>query len=407
MQASALSVSDLNEYVRRSLAGDPMLQHIAVRGEISNFKPYSSGHWYFSIKDEMSRLACVMFRQHNMSLRFMPRDGMKVVLTGSAGLYVSSGSYQFYAEGMAEDGIGELFQRYNALKDKLQKEGLFDPLIKRPLPLLPRAIGVVTSASGAVLHDILTVTRRRFPNMPVILRAAQVQGEGAVDDLVQGLQELARLEIIDVIIIGRGGGSLEDLWAFNEEALVRAVGACAKPVISAVGHETDVTLCDFAADMRAATPSAAAELAVPDKRELQLKIASLAGALYQAARNNLLMMGAAAQSLEQALRAQNPNAVLQRAAQRLALAQAALISTSQGALQEWRSKVLAFRGALSAMGPAQTLKRGYVIALSDGRPLTKASQAPDQMSLMFQDGKVLVRTLSIELEEAFGKEEVS
>ncbi len=407
MQASALSVSDLNEYVRRSLAGDPMLQHIAVRGEISNFKPYSSGHWYFSIKDEMSRLACVMFRQHNMSLRFMPKDGMKVVLTGSAGLYVSSGSYQFYAEGMAEDGIGELFQRYNALKDKLQKEGLFDPLIKRPLPLLPRAIGVVTSASGAVLHDILTVTRRRFPNMTVILRAAQVQGEGAQDDLVRGLQELARLDIIDVIIIGRGGGSLEDLWAFNEEALVRAVAACAKPVISAVGHETDVTLCDFAADMRAATPSAAAELAVPDKRELQLKIASLAGALYQTARNRLLMIGAAAQSLEQALRAQNPSAVLQRAAQRLALAQAALNSTSQGALREWRSKVQALRGALSAMGPAQTLKRGYVIALSDGRPLTRASQAPEKMSLIFQDGKVLVKTLSIEMEEAFGKEETN
>lgn len=404
MQASALSVSDLNEYVRRSLAGDPMLHNIAVRGEISNFKPYSSGHWYFSIKDENSRLACVMFRQHNISLRFMPRDGMKVVLIGSAGLYASSGSYQFYAEGMLEDGVGELFQRYNALKDRLQKEGLFDPLIKRPLPLLPRAIGVITSGSGAVLHDILTVTRRRFPNMTVVLRSAQVQGEGAKEDLVQALHELAQLDTVDVIIIGRGGGSLEDLWAFNEEVLVRAVAACVKPVISAVGHETDTTLCDFAADMRAATPSAAAELAVPDKRELQRKIASLAGSLYQAAMNKLLMMDALAKHLEHTLRAQNPSDVLQRAAQRLALAQAALHNLAENAFQEKRTVVQSLRSALSGMGPAQTLKRGYVIALHDGRPVTNAADAPDEMSLVFHDGKVLVKTLSAEMEEAFGKE---
>jgi exodeoxyribonuclease VII large subunit len=404
MQASALSVSDLNEYVRRSLAGDPMLQNIAVRGEISNFKPYSSGHWYFSVKDENSRLACVMFRQHNISLRFMPRDGMKVVLIGSAGLYASSGSYQFYAEGMLEDGVGELFQRFNALKDRLQKEGLFDPLIKRPLPLLPRAIGVITSGSGAVLHDILTVTRRRFPNMTVILRPAQVQGEGAKEDLVQALHELAQLDAVDVIIIGRGGGSLEDLWAFNEEVLVRAVAACVKPVISAVGHETDTTLCDFAADMRAATPSAAAELAVPDKRELQRKIASLAGSLYQAATNKLLMMDALAKHLEHALRAQNPGVVMQKAAQRLALAQAALQNLAENALLEKRSMVQSLRSALLGIGPAQTLKRGYVIALHDGRPVINAADASNEMSLVFHDGKVLVKTLSTEMEEAFGKE---
>ena len=190
MQASALSVSDLNEYVRRSLAGDPMLQGIAVRGEVSNFRPYASGHWYFSLKDENSRIACVMFRQHNMGLRFKPQDGMKVVLIGSAGLYTVSGSYQFYAEAMLQDGVGELFQRYNALKDKLLKEGLFDAARKRPLPLLPRAMGIVTSGSGAVLHDILTVAHRRFANMPLILRPAQVQGEGAAEDLVQALHEV-------------------------------------------------------------------------------------------------------------------------------------------------------------------------------------------------------------------------
>ena len=295
MQASALSVSDLNEYVRRSLAGDPMLQGIAVRGEVSNFRPYASGHWYFSLKDEHSRIACVMFRQHNMGLRFKPQDGMKVVMVGSAGLYTVSGSYQFYAEAMLQDGVGELFERYNALKDKLLKEGLFDASRKRSLPLLPRAVGVITSASGAVLHDIKTVTRRRFRNMPLILRSAQVQGDGAAVDLVIALQELAQSGYVDVIIIGRGGGSMEDLWAFNEEELVRAIAACPIPVISAVGHETDTTLADFAADMRAPTPSAAAELAVPDKKELAQRILTLRYVLHRQAMNHLLTLSARAQ----------------------------------------------------------------------------------------------------------------
>jgi exodeoxyribonuclease VII large subunit len=231
-----------------------------------------------------------------------------------------------------------------------------------------------------------------------------VQGEGAKEDLVQALHELAQLDAVDVIIIGRGGGSLEDLWAFNEEVLVRAVAACVKPVISAVGHETDTTLCDFAADMRAATPSAAAELAVPDKRELQRKITSLAGSLYQAATNKLLMMDALAKQLEHTLRAQNPGEVMQRAARRLALAQAALQNLAENALLEKRSMVQSLRSALLGMGPAQTLKRGYVIALHDGRPVINAADASNEMSLVFHDGKVLVKTLSTEMEEAFGKE---
>lgn len=404
MQASALSVSDLNEYVRRSLAGDPMLHDIHVRGEISNFKPYASGHWYFSLKDEISRIACVMFRQYNMGLRFLPRDGAKVVLSGSAGLYVSSGSYQFYAEGMREDGVGELYQRYLALKEKLQREGLFDPSRKRPLPLLPRAVGIVTSGSGAVLHDIITVTRRRFPNMLLVLRPAQVQGEGAREDLVRGLQELALLDQVDVIIIGRGGGSLEDLWAFNEEMVVRAIAACPKPVISAVGHETDTTLADFAADMRAPTPSAAAELAVPDRRELESRIVSHLGRLHQAAQHGLLRMQAAVQTLERRLASQSPSNVLHQAQRRLALAQAALCSLAAREIAERQLAVQSLRSALVGMGPLQTLKRGYLIALHEGQPVTSALAAPESMSLLFHDGRVQVRTLAIEPEEAFGNE---
>ena len=399
MQASALSVSDLNEYVRRSLAGDPMLQGIAVRGEVSNFRPYASGHWYFSLKDEHSRIACVMFRQHNMGLRFKPQDGMKVVLVGSAGLYTVSGSYQFYAEAMLQDGVGELFERYNALKDKLLKEGLFDASRKRPLPLLPRAVGVITSASGAVLHDIKTVTRRRFPNMPLILRSAQVQGDGASADLAKALQELAQSGFVDVIIIGRGGGSMEDLWAFNEEELVRAIAACPIPVISAVGHETDTTLADFAADMRAPTPSAAAELAVPDKKELAQRILTLRHVLHRQAMNHLLTLSARGQQAAGRLERFSPAMRLQGYAHRLAVANQALLGAYGGGLKERTQRMEALLGKLQALGPGETLRRGYALAMHEGQLLTGVSELPEQFTLVFHDGRAEVQMLSTQLEE--------
>lgn len=399
MQASALSVSDLNEYVRRSLAGDPMLQGIAVRGEVSNFRPYASGHWYFSLKDEHSRIACVMFRQHNMGLRFKPQDGMKVVLVGSTGLYTVSGSYQFYAEAMLQDGVGELFGRYNALKDKLLKEGLFDASRKRPLPLLPRAVGVITSASGAVLHDIKTVTRRRFPNMPLILRSAQVQGDGAAADLVKALQELAQSGYVDVIIIGRGGGSMEDLWAFNEEELVRAIAACPIPVISAVGHETDTTLADFAADMRAPTPSAAAELAVPDKKELAQRILTLRNVLNRQAMNHLLTLSARAQQAAGRLERFSPAMRLQGYVHRLAVANQALLGAYGAGLRERTQRMEALLGKLQALGPGETLRRGYALAMHEGQLLTGVSELPEQFTLVFHDGRAEVQMLSTQLEE--------
>ncbi len=393
MQPSALSVSALNEYVRRSLAGDPMLQGIALRGEISNFRPYASGHWYFSLKDEESRIACVMFRQHNLHITFKPSDGMKVVLIGSVGLYAASGSYQFYAEAMLQDGVGELYQRYLALKERLQKEGLFDAARKRPLPLLPRAVGIVTSGSGAVVHDIRNVTARRFPGMRLILRPSQVQGEGAREDLTAALRELAQIEQVDVIIIGRGGGSMEDLWAFNEECVVRAVAACPKPVISAVGHETDTTLCDFAADMRAPTPSAAAELAVPDRRELLQQIASLRRRASQAGQKQLLEKKALAEGLAKRLAAQSPQLMLERAGHRLRQATQALQSHADKALLELRTKLDRMTAALHAMGPENTLQRGYAMALSENRPVTSIAALPETFTLALQDGQATVKTL--------------
>lgn len=263
-----LSIFELNEYVRRTLASDPMLSDVRIRGEISNFKRYSSGHWYFSVKDEKARLSCVMFRQNNFAVSKIPKDGDAVILYGSAALYTKDGNYQFYVEDIQQDGVGVLYQRFIELKNKLQKEGLFDSANKQPIPLLPTKVGIITSRTGAVIHDIQIVAERRFSSIPLVLYPVKVQGEGAAEEMCEGIKFMDMQDEIDVIIIGRGGGSLEDLWAFNDINLAYAVNACKTPVISAVGHETDFTIVDFVADMRAATPSQAAEIAIPDRKML-------------------------------------------------------------------------------------------------------------------------------------------
>ncbi len=397
MRSGPLSVTELNEYVRRSLAGDPMLQGIAIRGEINNFKRHTSGHLYFSLKDENSRIACVMFRQHAMMLRFQPQDGMQVILSGSAGLYTASGSYQFYGEAMSSDGAGVLYEQYLRIKERLQKEGLFDAALKKPLPLLPRAVGIVTSGSGAVLHDIVTVARRRFPAARMILRAAQVQGEGAALDITKGIQEIAELADVEVIIIGRGGGSLEDLWAFNEEILVRAVAACEKPIISAVGHETDVTLTDFAADVRAATPSAAAEIAVPSKAELMGRINGMRERFLSLAEQCLEKKRADLLGLTGRLSQHDPVHRLHLAQSRRDMMEKRLHTAAWAGYQLLLSTATGVIDRFKLSGPEQTLRRGYVIAFSRGKPVQFARQADWEMDLMFQDGRVKVRTLEIQL----------
>lgn len=267
-----LSVSQLNEYVRKSLAGDPMLQHIRVSGELSGVKRHFSGHVYFTLKDEAARVQCVMFRSAAQALAFSLADGMRVVVRGSAALYSATGAFQIYVDAVERQGVGELYQRFEELKRRLSAEGLFDPALKRELPLLPRTIGVVTSRTGAVLRDIAQVARRRDPNVTILLAAASVQGVGAAREIVNAIELLNRQGEADVILCGRGGGSLEDLWPFNEEIVARAIRASRIPVISCVGHETDFTIADFAADLRAPTPSAAAELAVPVAQGLRDEI---------------------------------------------------------------------------------------------------------------------------------------
>ena len=262
-----LSVSELNEYVRRSLAADPMLRSVRLRGEISGLKRHSSGHMYFTLKDEGARVAAVMFRQQAMGLDFRPAEGQQVVAEGSVSLYAAAGQYQLYVERMEPEGQGDLFRRFEQLKDRLLREGLFDSSLKKPLPVYARRIGIITSPTGAVVHDIETVAARRDPTVELVLCPVNVQGAQAAGEIARAI---ARMDGrgFDVLIVGRGGGSLEDLWAFNEEIVARAIYACRTPVISAVGHEVDFTIADFAADVRAATPSVAAELAVADRAEL-------------------------------------------------------------------------------------------------------------------------------------------
>ena len=276
MQAEwTLTVSQLNEYVRKSLAGDPMLQGIRVSGELSGVKRHFSGHIYFTLKDEAARVQCVMFRSAALGLAFQPEDGMRVVVRGSASLYAATGSFQIYAEAIERQGVGELYLRFEALKRRLNAEGLFDPALKRELPMLPRTLGVVTSRTGAVLRDIVRVARRRDPKVRILLAPAAVQGAGAAEEIVRAIERLNRQGEAEVILCGRGGGSLEDLWPFNEEIVARAIRASRIPVVSCVGHETDFTIADFAADLRAPTPSAAAELAVPVAEELAAQIDGL------------------------------------------------------------------------------------------------------------------------------------
>ena len=258
-----ISVSQLNEYAGRLIANDEMLQGLLVEGEISNFKAHSSGHWYFTLKDEQSSVRCVMFRQYNRTVGFRPADGMKVVVGGGANLYLRDGAFQLYAQTMANAGLGRLYEQFEALKTKLAAEGLFDAAHKKPLPRFPRRIGVVTSPTGAVIRDIIHGSTRRNPGVDLLLVPCRVQGDGAAEEMISALETLWQTEGVDVILIGRGGGSLEDLWEFNRENLARAIYRSPVPVVSCVGHETDTTIADYVSDLRAPTPSAAAELAVP------------------------------------------------------------------------------------------------------------------------------------------------
>ncbi len=387
----ALSVTELNEYVRHKLAGDAVLRAVAVRGEISGFKRYASGHCYFALKDETSRVQCVLWRQQAASLTFRPEDGMRVTARGAASLYVESGSYQLYVNSLRPEGAGDLYLRFEALKKKLMQEGLFDPARKRPIPLLPKMIGVATSRSGAVIRDIIRVSRRRDPNVGVLLAPCAVQGAGAAQEIVEAIRRLNEDGRPDVILVGRGGGSMEDLWPFNEEIVARAIAASRIPVISCVGHETDFTIADFAADARASTPSNAAEMAVPVVAELKQSVEAEARALTaallraQQLRHARLqaLAGSAALSMPRRMMIERRETALQALAARLPLA----LTRRRDALE--RRLSLASR-SLAALDPEGVVKRGYAVVFKDGKcvPEARALRAGDAIELHMRGGNV-------------------
>lgn len=397
-----LSVRDLTLHVKRLLERDQLLQAVWVRGEISNFKWHSSGHIYFTLKDETSQVKCVMFRSSAQRLRFRPDNGMQVLVHGNVTVFERDGAYQLYAVEMDPAGVGALHLEYEQLKRRLAEEGLFAEELKRPLPLLPRRVGIITAPTGAAIRDMITIARRRFPSVRLVVAPAMVQGAEAPGSLIRGLELMGRISDVDVIIIGRGGGSLEDLWAFNDEGLARAIRACPVPVVSAVGHETDFTIADFAADLRAPTPSAAAELVVPSRSELQGTVDGLRIRLASAARRIVERKRIRLRGLAERPVLERPQGRLLQDRQRLDDLIRRLGYVGGQMLGGHRRELRGLAGRLDALSPLAVLSRGYAIARAEsGRVIKEAAQVTvgDSVQVMLHKGQLHCRVESLEIED--------
>ena len=385
------TVSELNEYVDLMLSRDPFMGELTVTGEISAFKRHTSGHLYFTLKDDAASVRCVMFRPNALRLSFFPKDGMSVRIEGRAGLYGRDGSFQVYAERMEKTGDGALYQKFIALREELKGRGWFDESLKKPIPFLPRAVGVVTSGTGAAIEDIRNVIARRFPNMPIRLYPVAVQGEKAAGEIAAAIRQADRERRCDVLIVGRGGGSLEDLWAFNEEIVVAAVHDCTLPVISAVGHEIDFSLTDFAADLRAPTPSAAAELAVPELGKLKDGLAQSRDRLCSALRHGVERKR---DRLELLIRRRGALLTEQRVMQeqqRLDTCRDALEEGIEGRLQRQRDALATVGARLKAADPLGALDRGFALVYDAKNDLVRRADdavVGEGLTLRFRDGRV-------------------
>ena len=399
-----LTVSQLNEYVRRMFQMDPMLRAIELKGEISNLKFHQSGALFFTMKDENASISCVMYSADVDGLQAMPFEGMRAVASGSVALYVRGGQCQFVVKRMRAQGVGVLYERLQMLKEKLGREGLFESERKRALPPYPDTIGVVSSPTGAVIHDILNVSLRRNPDAHILLCPVRVQGIGADEEVVEAIHLLERLEHVSVIIVARGGGSMEDLWTFNEERVVRAVAMCKKPIVSAVGHETDVTLCDLAADLRAPTPSAAAECVVPVRDEMLNKIEIMRRQMQESARNAVAERQNTLKLAQIKLSANHPFLTIRRQEEQLAQRMDALLRAAERQIQNRQTRLETQTAALELLSPYAALKRGYAIVQNAGRAISKAGGlcVGDEVTVRFADGVIHAEVLS--KEESHGEE---
>ena len=401
-ERQVFTVTALNEYIKMKLETDEALMRVFIRGEISNFTNHKSGHFYFTVKDETSRIAAVMFRSSASKLAFIPENGMKVIVGGRVSAYVRDGQYQIYADTLEPDGVGALYIAYEQLKAKLGAEGLFDEAKKKPLPRYPMRIGVITSPTGAAIRDIINILGRRFPIAEVVLYPSLVQGESAAPQLIEGLRYFNEKKNVNVIIIGRGGGSLEDLWAFNSEALVREVAASELPVISAVGHEIDFTLCDFAADRRAPTPSAAAELAVPERYELKRKLGNVTARLELLEGKKLELLRSTLERMKKSRALTDPRNFIDDKRMALGIAEDKLYNRITLLLERNKSALAGKTAKLDAMNPLSVLSRGYGAAFaSDGTVIRSAAQVEkgSDISLMLSDGTVRATVCDIVMNE--------
>lgn len=392
-----LSVSQLNEYVRCVVQMDPVLHGLTIKGEISNLKLHQTGTLFFTLKDESAAIGCVMYAQAAQTLSAMPFDGMKATVTGNVGYYTRSGQIQFYADSLQTQGVGVLYERLLALKGKLAAEGIFREERKRPIPEHIDTIGVVSSPTGAVIHDILNVSLRRDPQSRILLCPVRVQGIGAADEVARAIELLDRLPNVSVIIVARGGGSIEDLWTFNEETVVRAVAACETPIVSAVGHETDVTLCDLAADLRAPTPSAAAECVVALRQARLDALEQARKQLGTLARQRIAQEESRINALRAQMIALHPRRMLVAETERLAALKAQLLRATQVLLEKEEERLARARKALELLSPYQVLSRGYAIIKCGDHVLSSAAQAQpgDQLSIQMHDGAIRADVVDI------------
>lgn len=402
----SLTVSELNEYARRLLAGDPILRNLEVTGEISGYKHHYSGHRYFYLKDASARVQCVMFRQYAMGLEFAPEDGMKVTLTASASIFPRDGTFQLYVTAMRQSGLGDLYARFERLKAKLMAEGLFDPARKRLIPMLPRKIGIATSETGAAIRDMIRVARRRDPNVGILVAPCAVQGASAAPEIVRAIRRLNENGECDVLLVGRGGGSIEDLWAFNEEVVARAIAESRIPVISCVGHEVDFTIADFVADLRAPTPSAAAELAVPVLSELSASLDGARSRLAQALLRGQEVRWAEFRRLTASPAVSAPvRTLLEGRAARLEQVSTRLGAAMERRMERDRHRLELAGGLLRSLNPENVVSRGYAIVERAGKILTHAADANpgEALDIRLPDGTIRATAEEVKVKE-HGKE---
>ena len=403
MEHPILEVSQINAYIKQMLDADAALQHLCIRGEISNYKLYPSGHHYFTLKDSNGALRCVMFRSSAASLRFRPENGMRVLAFGRITVFPRDGAYQLYCTGMSPDGVGDLHVAFEQLKEKLRLEGLFDPAHKKPLPEYPHTVAIITSGAGAAIHDMLRILRARYPLCKAVILPVRVQGPEAPPEICGAIRYVNRHRLADLIITGRGGGSIEDLWAFNDERVAREIYRSEIPVISAVGHEPDVTISDFVADLRAATPSNAAELATPDQAELRVKLRAMESAMLQNVQRRMKLSRQRLDALASSRVLKSPTAYVQDRRLLLDYLSRGLSAGADGALAKAKQRFAALAAGLDAMSPLKVLGRGYSIAAGeDGQILSGIRQLRLGMdvTLYLSDGRAgaTIHTIS-------GKEE--